>query len=106
MKSHLLDLFRIRHLTDPNARRVAALYAKLAKELRDTLSDGPEATVALRKLVESKDCAVRAVLPAPALDLDEEIAFYERDHKPTIELPPVPDEPARRPPTGGGLAPE
>lgn len=88
MKSHLLDLFRINHLTDAKARRVAALYAKLAKELRDSLSDGPEATVALRKLVESKDCAVRAVLPAPALDLDAAIAEYDSTST-TAVLPPV-----------------
>lgn len=37
-------------------------FAELAKWIVDTLPSNPERTVALRKLLEAKDCAVRAKL--------------------------------------------
>ena len=39
---------------------VNATYSAIANELQDTLPDGPEKTAALRKLLESKDCAIRS----------------------------------------------
>ena len=38
--------------------------AHVVKTMQDTLPDGPEKTAGLRKLLESKDCFVRAALPA------------------------------------------
>lgn len=38
-------------------------FSDLAHEMADQL-EGPELTVCLRKLLEAKDCAVRAALPA------------------------------------------
>ena len=35
---------------------------ELARQIVDTLPSNPERTVALRKLLEAKDCAVRALL--------------------------------------------
>lgn len=44
--------------------RIAREYRIVARWLLDTIPDGPELAVALRKLLESKDAAVRAALPA------------------------------------------
>ena len=46
----------------PHLSRVAAPFAVLARLLLGELDDGPELTAALRKLLEAKDCAVRAAL--------------------------------------------
>jgi hypothetical protein len=42
---------------------VSEQFAKLAHSLADNAPTGPELVVALRKLLESKDAAVRAKLP-------------------------------------------
>ncbi|MFC8276245.1 hypothetical protein ACFUJR_27690 [Streptomyces sp. NPDC057271] len=61
----LLRHFAHDHLPEP-LQSVSRPFGDLAHGLadRDDL-DGPELTVALRKLLEAKDCAVRAALPAP-----------------------------------------
>jgi len=38
------------------------MFALLANEIVATIPRNPERTVALRKLLEAKDCAVRAML--------------------------------------------
>lgn len=43
---------------------VSAPFGELAVDLLHRVPDGPELTAALRKLVEAKDCAVRAALDA------------------------------------------
>ncbi|WP_411815483.1 hypothetical protein [Gordonia sp. SND2] len=55
---HLLSLFAYGHLP-PHLAPVSARFADLADTLVTNLSDGPELSTALRKLVEAKDCAVR-----------------------------------------------
>lgn len=47
---------------------VSAPFAHLAQTLLTFLSDSPELTVALRKLIEAKDCAVRAMVDEIAVD--------------------------------------
>ncbi|MFE1350036.1 hypothetical protein [Streptomyces sp. NPDC058757] len=61
----VLRHFAYSHLPEP-LREVSQPFHDLAHALaaRPDL-DGPELTVALRKLLESKDAAVRAALPAP-----------------------------------------
>ncbi len=60
----LLRFFEFEHLTDPQMRAVSKRYHDLAHEVAELhATSGAEQTVALRKLLESKDCAVRAVLP-------------------------------------------
>jgi hypothetical protein len=59
---HLLQFFKYEHLPE-NLAAVVVPYAQLAY----TVAAGPqnpETTVALRKLLESKDAAVRAVVAA------------------------------------------
>ena len=57
----ILRFFEYEHLP-PNLRGVSETFHHLAHHLADTLPASAELTVALRKLLESKDCAVRAAL--------------------------------------------
>ena len=64
----LLQLFRYRHLTNPDLRAVSRQFCALAKGIA-ALPRNPERSAALRKLREAKDCAVTCVLwadPKPA----------------------------------------
>jgi len=58
---HLLRYFVAEHLP-PVLRQVSEPMCELAVSLAKTLPPGPEALAALRKLLEAKDCAVRAAL--------------------------------------------
>ena len=58
----MLDHFAYEHLPQ-RLRVVSKPFGLLAAEVADTLA-GPEATVCLRKLLEAKDCAVRAAVVA------------------------------------------
>jgi hypothetical protein len=51
------------NLPDPQ-RDVAELCYKTARAMIDAIPDGPELTAGLRKLLEAKDCFVRASLEA------------------------------------------
>lgn len=53
--------FAFEHLP-PQLQEVSQPFHRLATHLVDTLERSPERTVALRKLLESKDAAVRAAL--------------------------------------------
>jgi hypothetical protein len=57
----MLQFFTYEHLL-LNLQPVSRAFAELAQEIAETLPRNPERTVALRKLLEAKDCAVRAVL--------------------------------------------
>ena len=57
----LLQFFAYEHLP-PHLQTVSAPFGDLARSLAASLPKNPESTVALRKLLEAKDCAVRAVL--------------------------------------------
>lgn len=57
----LLQFFAYKHLPE-NLQRVSERFCLLAYIIADTLPRNPERTVALRKLLEAKDCAVRAAL--------------------------------------------
>jgi len=58
---HIMQFFAYDHLPD-RLQEVAAPFAALAKGLVQALPRNPERTVALRKLLEAKDAAVRAKL--------------------------------------------
>lgn len=61
MQDRLIQFFAYAHL--PAHLQVwSKPFADLANEIANTLPSNPERTVALRKLLEAKDCAVRAVL--------------------------------------------
>lgn len=63
--TQLLRYFTYEHLP-PSLREISEPFAVLAHDLAARGLDGPELTVALRKLLESKDAAVRAALPPTA----------------------------------------
>lgn len=58
---YLLQFFSYEHLP-PHLQKVSEPFSVLANLIVDTVPSNPERTVALRKLLEAKDCAVRAVL--------------------------------------------
>lgn len=58
---YLLQFFKFDHLPD-HLKKISAPFADMAEILAKTLPDNSEKTTALRKLLEAKDCAVRAVL--------------------------------------------
>ena len=58
---HILQFFAYEHLP-PHLKLVSADFATLADRIVATLPRNPERTVALRKLLEAKDAAVRARL--------------------------------------------
>jgi hypothetical protein len=57
----MLQFFSYEHLP-AELQEVSKQFHELAVKLTETLPRNPERTVALRKLMESKDCAVRAKL--------------------------------------------
>lgn len=57
----LMQFFAYAHLPE-HLQIVSKPFGELAEQLVKTLPRNPERTVALRKLLESKDCAVRAQL--------------------------------------------
>lgn len=57
----MLQFFDHKHLP-PQLSEVSAWFGNLAIAIVDNLPRNPERTAALRKLLESKDCAVRARL--------------------------------------------
>lgn len=61
--AELIRHFDYEHLQG-DLRRISSKFHALAHELaNDERLSGPELSVGLRKLLESKDCAVRAALP-------------------------------------------
>jgi hypothetical protein len=57
----MLQFFHFSHLP-VRLRGASMLYAQLALQVCQSIPHNPERTMGLRKLLESKDCAVRAVL--------------------------------------------
>ena len=57
----MLQFFKYAHLPE-KLQAVSKPFGLLAKQMVETLPRNPERTAGLRKLLESKDCAVRALL--------------------------------------------
>ena len=57
----LLQFFSYAHLPE-HLQAVSKPFGDLAQNLFETLPKNPERTSALRKLLEAKDCAVRALI--------------------------------------------
>jgi ferritin-like protein len=58
---YLMQFFAYSHLPE-HLQAVSKPFHDLASQLLASLPQNPERTVALRKLLEAKDCAVRAKL--------------------------------------------
>lgn len=65
MTEHIMQFFAYQHLPQ-HLQAVSVPFATLAEVIVDTLPRNPERTVALRKLLEAKDAAVRAKLAKDA----------------------------------------
>jgi len=61
MASPIMKYFEFAHLP-PHLQEVSRPIGELAAEMEKTLPDGPEKSAGLRKLLEAKDCLVRAKL--------------------------------------------
>jgi len=59
--SHILRYFAYKHLP-PHLQAVSSAFYALADEMDATLPDCAEKSAGLRKLLEAKDCFVRAAL--------------------------------------------
>jgi hypothetical protein len=57
----MLQFFSYSHLPE-HLQAVSKPFCELAQQIVDTLPRNPERTVALRKLMEAKDCAVRSTI--------------------------------------------
>lgn len=74
----ILHFFHYAHL--PAALQSASKpFCDLAEHIVTSLPRNPERTVALRKLLEAKDAAVRANLPAPKLEDREPAGVASQD---------------------------
>lgn len=62
MPHFLMRFFKYKHLPEHLQPR-SKPFGDLAEHLDATLPDNDQKTEALRRLVEAKDCAVRAALP-------------------------------------------
>ena len=60
MNDHIMQFFAYQHLPE-HLQAASKPFADLAQQIQQ-IAASPERTVALRKLLESKDAAVRAVL--------------------------------------------
>ena len=60
-KEPILQFFKFMHLPN-HLRATGAQFSLLANEIVATLPRNPERTIALRKLLEAKDAAVRALI--------------------------------------------
>ena len=61
MPEHIAQFFAYEHLP-PHLQEISRPFAELAARIEAELPRNPERTVALRKLLEAKDAAVRARL--------------------------------------------
>jgi hypothetical protein len=57
----MMQFFAYAHLP-PHLQEISRPFGEMAERIVSTLPSNPERTVALRKLLEAKDCAVRALL--------------------------------------------
>lgn len=63
MSSPILKFFKYEHLPSGTPRDVSMVISTLANDMDQAVPDGAEKSAGLRKLLEAKDCLVRAVLP-------------------------------------------
>jgi hypothetical protein len=62
--AHVARFFEYGHLTNAELAAISKHCSDLAEVMLRILPDGPELTAGLRKLLEAKDCFVRAGLIA------------------------------------------
>lgn len=60
--NRLMNYFKFDHLPEGEMRETSAACAQLAQHMDENLAESAEKTAGLRKLLEAKDCFVRAKL--------------------------------------------
>jgi hypothetical protein len=83
---NLLAFFDSSHYVNTRLQPLAKMCEQLAWNMEDILPDGPEKTAGLRKLLEAKDCFVRAALtiyPNPKPE-DTDVQEYVPDTREVI----------------------
>ncbi len=61
MPTTTIKYFKYDHLP-PHLQEISKLFADLANTLEEKIDDSPEKSAGMRKLLEAKDCMVRAFL--------------------------------------------
>jgi len=61
MYTPIMKYFSYEHLPE-NLQEISKPIGEMARDLDEKLPDGPEKSAGLRKLLEAKDCFVRAKL--------------------------------------------
>lgn len=61
MRDPIMQFFSYKHLP-PELADISRPFCELAEHVHETLPRNPERSTALRRLLEAKDCAVRAHL--------------------------------------------
>lgn len=61
MRDRMLQFFNYKHLPTEETQEVSKKFCVLAEEVVKNVPKSPERTVALRKLLEAKDAAVRGM---------------------------------------------
>lgn len=61
MAHYLLQFFEFKHLPE-HLQEISEPFCNMANHIDLRLPENPEKTTALRKILEAKDCAVRAVI--------------------------------------------
>jgi hypothetical protein len=61
MQDRMMQFFEYAHLP-PHLQEISQPFSELAQHICDTLPSNAERTAGLRKLLEAKDCIVRAKL--------------------------------------------
>ena len=61
MQDHILQFFKYEHLPQ-HLQVISKPFCEQAQEIAKTIPRNPERTAGLRKLLEAKDCIVRAFL--------------------------------------------
>jgi len=64
MSTTTIKYFAFAHLP-PHLQAVSKPIGEMAEQFEQQLPDGPEKSAGMRKLLEAKDCFVRAALDAP-----------------------------------------
>lgn len=59
--NYLMQFFAYEHLPE-HLQEVSKPFCELALKIESALPNNPEKSTALRKLLEAKDCAVRAIV--------------------------------------------
>ena len=63
MTTPIMKYFQFDHLPAGEPKNISAKCCQMAKDIDASIADGPEKSAGLRKLLEAKDCFVRACLP-------------------------------------------